>query len=267
MEVANTQFLNQFQTYFGKAFEIVTGRNAYSFGKEKHAEMMAADGIYLLLENQPIEHLKHKHGKALFIPARSADKFFSTNDPEKIKTSYNLPADKIRFEFSKQTHKLYQMTACIFKVVNFEDTRRPFRIDRKDYEYLLKNEGEFIFIFTVGNKPDYMVEVERLAAKSIVGFIGNTKKQVALHFELNAYTLKMLNDLGLRKLLTKEVIPLPPAPTKTVQTAQTALTDGSKVVEQYLGIGLPIRIVFPEGEHELVLECTITKQERREIKN
>jgi hypothetical protein len=266
MEVANTQFLNQFQTYFGKAFEIVTGRNAYSFGKEKHAQMMAADGIYLLLENQPIENLKQRHGKALFIPARSADKFFSTNDPAKIKTSYNLPADKIRFEFSKQTHKLYQMTTCIFKVVNFEDTRRTFRIDRKDYEYLMKHEGEFIFIFTVGNKPEYIVEVERLAAKSIVGFIGNDKKQVALHFELNAYTLKMLNDLGLRNQLTKEIIPLPPEPEKPVQTAQETLTGMKWVVDNYLSTGTPIKIILAEGKHELVLECTITKQERREIK-
>jgi hypothetical protein len=33
-------------------------------------------------------------------------------------------------------------------------------------------------------------------------------------------------------------------------------------IDTYLKQGMPIVISFPEGEHELVLHCTITKQER-----
>jgi len=260
---SNTQFLAKFQTYYGKPFEIVSGRNAYTFNKEKHAQMLATDGIYLLLENPPQDNLKYRYDKALFIPARVADKFFPTNDPAKVKSSFHLAADKMRFEFYQQMHKLYQMNACVFKIVNFEDTRRSYRIDRSDYEFVKQHDGEFIFIFVVGGKNARVVEVERVSAKSIVGFIGNEKQSLTLNFELNAYTLKLLDDLNLRILLSKERRYREPE--KPTTTRQETL-DSNIIVEQYLRTGLPITIIFPEGKHELVLECTITKQERRKIK-
>jgi hypothetical protein len=267
----NTAFLNQFQTYYGKRFEIITGRNAYVFEKNQHARMLAEDGIYLLLENQPQDNLKHRYNKALFIPARVADKFFPTNDPEKVKASFYLGADKMRFEFHLQQHKLYNMEPCLIKTVKFEDTRRAFRIDRTDYEFLLKNKGSFIFIFTVGYSPDIFIQSTVLKAESIVGFLDNDKKSITLNFELNAYALKMLDDLNWRKYLTKEK--MPPKPIFPVEQANPEhrnpelRTIPSKtlnwVVDNYLTVGTPIKITFPEGKHDLILECTITKQERK----
>ena len=261
MTETNNLFLNQFKSYFGKRFEIITGRNAYTFDKHKHATMLAEDGIYLLLENPPQDNLKYRYGLALFIPAKVVDKFFPTNDPEKVKHSFTLGTDKMRFEFRQQMHKLYQQTSCIIKTISFEDTRRPFRIDRSEYEYLKKHDGEFIFIYTVGHNPGYIVQVEPLKAANIVGFIDNEKKSATLQFEMSAVTIKTLNDLGLFTLLTKVEFPPLPAPKKEPEKPET-LSGLGWVIDSYLKVGTPIRITLPEGKHDLILECTITKQER-----
>jgi len=275
----STQFLEQFRKYYGKPFEIVSGRNAYTFDKDRHAKLMEKDGIYLLLENPPQDNLKYKYDKALFISARSADRFFPTNDPAKVKSTFHLGADKMRFEFHHQMHKLYQTQACILKVVNFDNTRRDYRIDRKDYEYLIKNDGVFVFLYTVGNKPNLIMEVATLSAKSIVGFVtpkGEKKTTLTLHFELSAYTLKMLDDLNLRSLLTKEPKPaentelidlIARTPIEAHNLALTSINQKTLFasIDEYMKQGMPIRIIFPEGKNELVLNCTITKQERRAV--
>ena len=260
-------FLNQFRNYYGKPFEIVSGRNAYTFDKDRHAKMLEKDGIYLLLENPPQDNLKYKYDKALFIAARTADKFFPTNDPAKVKASFHLGADKMRFEFHQQMHKLYQTQACVLKVVNFDNTRWDYRIDRKDYDYLVKNDGVFVFIYVVGDKPNLIMEVATLAAKSIVGFKDNTKSSLTLHFELSVYTLKMLDELKIRSLLTKEPKPAIVEPEPAVYTppaeqiGQTTFED----VDNYLAKGLPITIILPEGKTELILTCSIIKRERRAV--
>jgi len=282
----NPQFLNQFRNYYGKPFEIVSGRNAYTFDKNNHARMLAQDGIYLLLENPPQDNLKYKYDKALLIAARTVDKFFPTNDPSKVKDSFHLGADKMRFEFHQQMHKLYQTQSCILKTVKFDNTRRDYRIERKDYEYLIKNDGVFVFIYVVGNKPNLIMEVATLAAKSIVGFVipkGEKKSSLTLHFELSVYTLKMLDDLKLRTLLTKEPKPKVPEPVVEVQPdvyaqpiEQTGCANHPNVrqfdkqtmfdaVDTYLNTGTPITLILPEGKNELVLECTITRRERRAV--
>jgi hypothetical protein len=263
MDKTNTVFLNQFKSYLGKRFEIVTGRNAYTFDKHKHATMLAEDGIYLLLVNPPQDNLKYRYNSGLFIPAKVADKFFPTNDPEKVKQKFTLPVDKIRFEFYQQMHKLYEQPACIIKTLLFEDTRRSFRVDRAEYEYLKKNEGEFIFIYTIGNNPGYIVQVETVKAANIVGFLNNDKKSATLQFEMNALTIKMLKDLELFQLLPKAQQPFKDPGLPAAQPLLPELASGAlEIVDSYLKVGMPIKIILPEGKHELVLECTITKQER-----
>lgn len=253
-------FLKQFESYIGKRFDVVSGRNAYTFDKFKHAKMLEDDGVYLLLENQPIENLKRKYNKGLFIPARVVDKFFSTSDPEKVKRGFYVGADKMRFEFRNQQHKLYETDSCLIKEVHFEDTRTTYRVEREEFEFLKKNKGAWIFMFTAGDKPRRLVHIQPVYAEGSTFFGDTERKSATLHFDLPVYALKMLDDFGWRKFLTKEKVP--PKPIFPLNT-KPAATDGSKVVENYLGVGLPITLVFPEGEHELVLECTITKQERR----
>lgn len=265
---SNAPFLNNFVRYYGKPFEVVSGRNAYTLDKDRHAQMLKEDGIYLLLENPPHD-LKYRYDKALFIPARTADKFFPTNDPSKVKYSFSLAADKMRFEFSQQTHKLYQMPSCIIKTVQFKDTRKDYRIDRKEYDYLIKNKGMFIFVYQVRDKPGILIQYEALPAESITGFKDNNKSTLTLHFELSAYTLKLINDLKLREHLTDERIVnninVPETKTITTQSKITHIDTKSMyaAVDEYMKNGFPIQIVFPEGTTELVLECTITKQTRR----
>lgn len=278
---SNSPFLNQFVRYYGKPFEMVTGRNAYTFDKDRHAQMLKEDGIYLLLENPP-QDLKYKYDKALFIPARTADKFFPTNDPAKVKYSFSLAADKMRFEFHQQQHKLYQMQSCIIKTVLFKDTRRDFRIERKEYDYLLKNNGVFIFVYVVRDKPSIIIQFDVLPATSILGFKDNQKSSLTLHFELSAYTLKLLDDLKLRSLLTEEpkpaatVEPVSQSPVYIQPKEQVGQTNLRNIrmfdkktmfdaVDTYLNPGTPITIIFPEGKNELVLECTITRRDRRQV--
>jgi hypothetical protein len=270
----NEMFKNQFKNYYGKRFHVVTGRHAYSLNKEKHARMLADNGIYLLLENPPQENLKYRYGRGLFIPAQVVDKFLSTNDPEKIKRHFTVAADTMRFEFHQQQHKLYEQKSCIIHEVQFEDVRRPYSIDRVEYEYLLKHGGEFIFLFIVGGNPGYLVQVESIDAEKITGFKDNTKKKTTVNFEMSAYTIKLLNDLGLFNLLTKTPVP-EAAPPELKEPEEKSIEvqdrpEGSLmrnfVVDMYLNIGMPIRIILPEGKNELVLECIVTKQERREVK-
>lgn len=266
----NVKLLEQIKTSLGKPFEVVSGRNAYTFDKTKHLEMLQYDGIYLLLENQPQENLKNKYNRALVIAARVVNQFFPTNDPQRVKFSFHLGADKMRFEFHQQMYKMYESTPCIIKTIPFEDTRREYTLDRSDYEKLKKNEGELIFAYTVGKKQKILVQLETFPATAFTGFEGNSKKSMVIHLQLSAYALKLLDDLGYRKLLTKEKIPPPAA---TVQPAgQNVLPIGEEtkpswvgIVDTYLTKGTQIKIILPEGRNELVLDCMITKQERRSI--
>lgn len=75
--VAEERFFKSLQTYLGRYLEVISGRNAYTVNKEKHAKMMDNDGMYLLLEKPPEEGMKQYYDKALILPANVAHAHFT----------------------------------------------------------------------------------------------------------------------------------------------------------------------------------------------
>jgi len=146
--VAEERFFKSLQTYLGRYLEVITGRNAYTVSKEKHAKMMDNDGMYLLLEKPPEEGMKQYYDKALLLPANVAHAHFTTNDPAKIKSSYHLPADKIRFKFHAQLHKIYEFAtpSFIVKIFPMAASRRTFKFIKAEIDLLKKNHGYFLFL-------------------------------------------------------------------------------------------------------------------------
>ena len=295
-----TRFVKEFDHYFGKPFEVVTGRNGYAINKNRHVELVSRDGIYLLLENEPRDTLKHKYDKALFIPARTVDRMLPTNDPAKIKKSFSLAGDLVKLSFNQQIHKLYQANPCIVKVVEFEDTRRSFAVDRKDYEFLNRNKGFFVYIYTVKTTVHTLLGTRVVSCGDLFNrFDGDAQKEhlksVNLRFELPINAIDFIDSHNMRNLLVKERKPEQPSkdqpvkhygitvkyendiPTnvETEHTKSAKLTDDTvkhvngqttlpETLNTYLVPGTTFRLVVPEGKNVLVLDCTITKQERKE---
>lgn len=142
------RFFKSLQTYLGRYLEVITGRNAYTISKEKHAKMMDNDGMYLLLEKPPEGGMKQYYDKALLLPANVAHAHFTTNDPAKIKSSYHLPADKMRFKFHTQIHKIYEFAhpSFIVKIFPMATSRRSFKFIKAEIDLLKKNHGYFLFL-------------------------------------------------------------------------------------------------------------------------
>lgn len=254
-------FIERIRGYKGKRMEIITGRNAFIAEKAKHAKMLEYDGMYLILKNRPIETMKHRYSEALFIPARVLDKQFVTQDPAKVKTSFYVGADELRLSFNQQLYPLYAMTPCVIAVVPFQDTRKKYRILRDTYEELRNNDGMFIFAYTLGEKPGVVVDVQVVMAASLDDqFKDPNQKSITQYFELNPETMHLIETQGLSNLLKTKTVPA------NQQVLNTLPVSGNWIVDQYLAIGMPIKLVFPEGLHELVVECTITKKGRKIIK-
>lgn len=295
------KFVQGFEQYRGKHFEVVTGRNAYTFNKIRHIEMVKQDGVYLLIENPPQDDLKYKYDKALFIPAKVVDSMLATNDPAKVKQSFHLAADTVRFTFHNQIHKLYTAPTFIFKVVEFDNTRRTCRITKKEFMSIHKirninpgGTGYVMFICTVIDGDLHRLvqvtvrssdEISENFERNSTKLPGEPIKSTEIHLELSAVSINLLDRLGIRKLLIKEVIPLqelprsPPFATKDIynnnKQVNVGITQAATSNQKTLGDvltntninpGVEFKIVLPDGGDKIVIECVITKCERIENK-
>jgi uncharacterized protein YcgL (UPF0745 family) len=204
--VAEERFFKSLQTYLGRYIEVITGRNAYTISKEKHAKMMETAGIYLLLEKPPEEGMKQYYDKALLLPAEVAQAHFTTNDPAKIKSSYHLPADKMRFKFHAQLHKIYEFAtpSFIVKIFPMATTRRSFKFQKTEIDLLKKNHGYFLFLCL--SPEGRLLDIESISAERILIPEGHVSKEMPID----------LSAAGVERMKLFRITTTPPAPQTTL---------------------------------------------------
>jgi hypothetical protein len=189
------QFIDKLTRFYGRAFTIVTGQDSYSFGKENHANMLNHEGVYLLLENVPLTDMRRKYDKATLITADSVNRMIPTNDPNLVKKGFSLSGSKLRIEMYKQCVKLFQATPILVREIVFAKPRKVFRLDRNDWLWLTKNNGEIIFICTIRyGSTKRLVDVIRIAANNVTFENGQISK--AIPIDLDGIVLKRINDMG-----------------------------------------------------------------------
>ena len=178
--IAEERFFKSLQTYLGRYIEVITGRNAYCISKKKHAKLLDTDGIYLLLEKPPESGIKQYYDKALILPASIAHAHFTTNDPAKIKSSYHLPADKMRFKFHAQIHKIYEFAtpSFIVKIFPMATSRRSFKFTKFEIDLLKKNHGYFLFLCL--SQEGRLLDIITISAERITIPEGNVSKEMPI---------------------------------------------------------------------------------------
>jgi len=284
---ANNAFIQQLTSIFGRKIEIVTGRNSYTIGKEKHAKMMEKDGMYILLNNPPERDMKQIFDKAYILPAKIVDGHFTCNDPARMKHSFHLPEDKIRLKFSAQCHKIYEFTnsALLIKVMSFVDSRRNLKVLKPDYDRLNKYGGSYLILCTT---PDgRLIDVIGRSAHAISIPEGHVTKEIPIDLSqfgidrLNQYTFTPSPNCKPSCFKNKLVAPnLSPnsicltCPHKQECTApykeEIAAYAGAamkqstlfKDVDNYMAKGMHVILTFPEGKSAMMLECIIVAQKR-----
>jgi hypothetical protein len=188
-------FIEKLTRFYGRAFDIVSGCDAYSFEKVSHKNMINHEGVYLLLENVPLDNMIRKYDKATLIPATTVDNMFPTNNPEAVKKGYSLSGSKLRVEFYKQCVKLFQAPPVLIREVVFTTPRKTFRMDRKDWVWLRRYNGEVIFICTIPcGSVRRLADIIRIPSKDIVFDEGQNSKNIVL--DLDGIVLKRIEDLG-----------------------------------------------------------------------
>ena len=263
--VAEERFFKSLQTYLGRYLEVISGRNAYTVNKEKHAKMMDNDGIYLFLEKPPEEGMKQYYDKALLLPANVAHAHFTTNDPAKIKSSYHLPADKMKFKFHAQIHKIYEFAtpSFIVKIFPMATSRRTFKFIKAEIDLLKKNHGYFLFLCL--SPEGRLLDIISISAERIPVPDGHVSKEMPIY----------LTAAGVERMMFFQ-IPV------AARAQQTTLAEVKKeydrhmerfieperqnlesIIDTYFNRGTEIIITLPEGKQSLVLKCIITGMERR----
>ena len=262
-------FIQAVRNCTGRYIEVVTGRNGYTIHKEKHAKMMAKDGMYILLEKPPEEGMKQVYDKAFILPANVVDGHFTTNDPAKIKSSFHLPGDKMRFKFHAQLYKIYefQIPSFIVKVVPTEVSRRPFRITKEERDRLAKHNGYFLFLCVLPSGK--LVDIIIKQAFMIDFPQGQSSKEIPL--DLSGDGVERLNLFQIKQQESKvdQALDHPFRPESKGNPAQSTFADppaGTPMVNQfsdnYFHRGTEIILTLPEGKEALVLKCMITGIER-----
>lgn len=189
------QFIERLMVFYGRAFTIVSGRDAYSFEKNTHKNLLDHEGIYLLLENVPLDNMKRKYDKATMIPAYTVNNMIPTNDPNSVKKGYTLSGSRLRMEFYKQCIKLFQTYPVLIREVTFTEPRKTFRLDRKDWEWLTKYGGDLIFICTIQcGAAKRLANIIRIPSKDILFECDQNSKSIVL--DLDGIVLKRISDMG-----------------------------------------------------------------------
>ncbi|MDD5541036.1 MAG: hypothetical protein PHG61_10140 [Candidatus Marinimicrobia bacterium] len=263
-------FIDYLMSILGRHIDVITGRNGYSVSKEKHAEMLKSDGMYVFLEKTP-EEISHTRpfDKAFILPARVADAHFATNDPEKIKSSFSLAADKLRFKFYSQMHRIYEFNYPSLNIRLFPmgATRKNVRIYREEWEHLYRKDGVYMFICT--NPAGQLIDVVTKPAHVITFAEKNKSREIPI--DLSGEGAARLN-----RYIQSQTEP-EPAPVTTCNKCQSVgggdcnecnlntpahATAAQSKIEEYLSLyltnGLPVILTFPEGKESLQITCVIT---------
>ena len=279
-------FILQLESIYGRRIEIVTGRNAYTIGKDKHADMMQKDGMYLLLNNPPENDMKQIFDKAYILPAKIVDGHFTCNDPAKMKHSFHLPEDRIRMKFAAQSHKIYDFTTptLLIKTLIFTDSRRNLKVIKQDYDRLKKYGGSYLLLCIT---PDgRLIDVIEKPAHAVAIPEGQVTREVPIDLSqmgldrLNQYThtpsSKCKPSCFKNKLVAPNLSPNSICLTCPHKQECTAPYEAEiahagntmkqstlfKDVDNYMAKGIHIILTFPEGKEAMMLECIIVEQKR-----
>jgi hypothetical protein len=244
----------------GRHIDIITGRNGYSISKEKHAEMLKNDGMYLFLEKTPEEIRNRPYDKAFILPARVADTHFATNNPAKIKSSFSLAGDTLRFKFYSQMHKIYEFDNPSLNIRLFPMTtsRKNFRVYRDEWEFMKKKDGVYMFVCT--SPTGQLIDVVLKPAHAITFSDGNRSKEIPIDLSGEGVGRLMVIQSSQKREYFPEgianAIDHPHSPDVShPEKKQTQIQD---YIDAYLTNGLPIILTFPEGKESLQVTCTIT---------
>lgn len=263
-------FSNYLTSVLGRHIEIITGRNGYSIDKTKHAEMLKNDGMYLFLERTPEEiSISRPYDKAFFIPARVADTHFATNDPTKIKSSFSLAGDKLRFKFYSQMHKIYEFDnpSLNIRLFPMEASRKNVRIYRDDWEHMKKKDGIYMFICT--SSDSRLIDVIVKPAHAITFPGGNKSKKIPIDLSGDG-TNRLYRHYQPEGQKQEESIPVTDCNACVTQGGgdcstchpRTETVSPQSKIEEYLSLyltkGLPVILTFPEGKEALQISCVIT---------
>jgi hypothetical protein len=265
-------FLQALKNCTGRYIEVVTGRNAYTINKEKHALMLKKDGMYILLEKPPEEGMKQVYDKAIILPANVVNSHFTTSDPALIKTSFHLPGDKMRFKFHAQIHKIYEFLdpSFIIKVLPMGASRRMFKVSKSEVNTLIKNRGKLVFLCVTneGRLLDIIVK-----SMDLIGIPeGRNSKEIPIDLSGEGVERLKLFRIPLQKtpdeLATDMALDHPFRPEGPVQRTlpDTLQQPETMVAKQFSDLyfhrGTEIILTLPEGKESLVLKCMITGIER-----
>jgi hypothetical protein len=286
------QLVSKLSQVYGRRINIVSGKDSYSFNKDTHRKMINNNGMYLLLENIPLD-TNRKYDKAFLVPASTIDSMLPTNNPNAVKSSFSLSGSKVRMVFFKQCVKLYEALPIIVRPVDFNTPRKTVRIEREDWVSLGKTNGEFVYICTIKPKREDMVEdtdilvgIIRVPANSFN--IPLNQKSTDIPLDLNGEMLTIIQNVGYTVTrdygvmpFKKESVDTPPAfvtqnPPKLNDTMQPNSGESiigavgsvagpmeiAKFADAYALRGKKIKVTIPDGEHSILMELVITEIDR-----
>lgn len=264
-------FSNYLISILGRHIDVITGRNGYSIDKTKHAEMLKNDGMYLFLERTPEEiSTSRPYDKAFILPARVADTHFATNDPTKIKSSFSLAADKLRFKFYSQMHRIYEFDKPSVNIRLFPmgSTRKNVRIYRDDWEHMKKKDGIYMFICT--SPAGQLIDIVVKPAHAISFPEGSKSKEIPI--DLSGEGVNRLHrHFHPQGEVRDKIVPVTDCNScqsigggdcSNCHLPYDASESPQSKIEEYLSLyltkGLPIILTFPEGKEALQISCVIT---------